>query len=117
MSTPSSHYDLVEGDMPGDSPRAPRLITWMTSGPTQMMSEIDDGVFVGWIPGDVDAKGRPIEPEYITRWRVDHLKRVDAPPPAPTTTPEPNSAGSEPLRPAPTVVVQDPNGEISDVGF
>ena len=77
----------------------PRTIEWASKfGPTQMMSEIGDGIFVGWIPGEVARSGLPIEPAYITSWRTAYQDAKNG-----TRRPEP--------RPAPT------KEDNSDVGF
>jgi hypothetical protein len=112
VTTPVNEFELIAGDTPSETrPHQPRTIRWNTDdGPTQMMSEIGPGVFVGWLPNTPDAAGVPVEPEYIQRWREAYLAKTT---PRTVTDTSLTMAYAGLTKP----IVQELQGDNSDVGF
>jgi hypothetical protein len=115
MTTPVNEFNVIVET-------SPRTIQWNTTdGPTQMMSEIGDGVFAAWLPLSLDPAGLPVEPEYIQRWREAHRAKSDPAPvvgalstaPAYTTL----AYAGLPRPVVPTPVQKPTEGDTSDVGF
>jgi hypothetical protein len=89
--SPVNQFEMIAGTTPNEiEPHEPRTIRWKTQdGPTQMMSEIEGGIFVGWSHCSrcafpirhCDCDSGPVEPEHIARWRNN---RYTLAPPKPT---------------------------------
>lgn len=81
----SSNYETIEGDEPHPEARheARTIVRSRNDGLVQMMTEIDDGVFVAWMKcdgcnksvQDCGCKTGPKMPAYIERWRDDRFEK------------------------------------------